>query len=617
MQTTAENAPAVEVEGLRQRYAGATVLELAAWRLPPGSRCLVHGASGSGKTTLLHLLAGLTRPSAGRVSVAGEEISAMSPGARDRFRARRIGLVPQRLHLIEAISVADNLRLARRLAGLSPDEAGIAALLDRLGVAALAGRRPAALSEGQAQRAAVAPRPGQPPRPAARRRADRGARRRQCGAGRRPAVRGGGGERRHPGGGDPRPAHRRGIRCPPVARGAGGGSVTQLGLTLAYLRQRPVAALLNLSLLALGVALVAALLLFGAQLQERLGRDARGIELVVGAKGSPLQLVLSAVYQADIPTGNIRLADAQALLSHPQVRQAIPLALGDSVAGLRIVGTEPAYPTHYGAALAAGRMWEAPFEAVLGAAAARRLGLGPGGSFESAHGLVAGGPLHEQQYRVVGVLAPSGTVVDRLVLTSVESVWAAHADHGGAHAEEEREITALLLRFTSPVVALTLPRLINQQTPMMAASPAFESARLFDLVGVGLDLLRGFGALLMVSAGLALLVALGNALERRRRDLALLRCLGASPRWIVGQLLLEALLLSGAGALLGLALGHLAVEILARLQPQAGDLGLTGARLLAAEAWLLLAALGLGVLAVLPAAWRATRSDVAQTLAQG
>ena len=436
-----------------------------------------------------------------------------------------------------------------------------------------------------------------------------------------------------------------------------------LGLTLAYLRQRPVAALLSGLLLALGVATVVALLLFGAQMQDRLTRDAKGIELVVGAKGSPLQLVLSAVYHADIPTGNILLKDAKPLLAHPQVRQAIPLALGDSVQGVRIVGTDHRYPAHYGAMLADGKLWEAPFEAVLGATAASRLALAVGDSFESVHGLVPGGPGHEEVYQVVGTLAPTGTVVDRLALTSIESVWAVHEEHDGAHEageehaehdrgeehethehdeehaehepdeeheahehdeeehaehdEEEREITALLLAFKSPVAALTLPRAINQTTPMMAASPAFESARLFALMGVGLDVLRGFGALLIVSAGLGVLVAMGNALERRQGDLALLRCLGAPRRWILGQLLLEGLLLTGAGLVLGLILGHGAVELLGRSLPQARDLGLTGALFLWSELWLALGALALGALAALPAAWRAYRSDVARALALG
>ena len=393
--------------------------------------------------------------------------------------------------------------------------------------------------------------------------------------------------------------------------------MSMFGLTLAYLRQRPVAALLSAVLLALGIATVTALLLVGAQTQDRLTRDARGIELVVGAKGSPLQLVLSAVYHADIPTGNIRLADAQALLAHPQVRLAIPLALGDSVQGIRIVGTDHGLPAHYGAEIAHGRLWDAPFEAVLGAAAAQRMKLSVGDTFESVHGLGPGGPGHEEDYRVVGILAPTGRVVDQLALTALESVWDAHEGHGAASLEGEREITALLLAFKSPVTALTLPRMINQTTPMMAASPAFESARLFALVGAGLDVLRGFGILLIASAGLGILIATGNALEHRLGDLAVLRCLGAPPRWILGQVLLEGLLLTATGVAFGLLLGHGAVELLGRLLPQARDLGLTGAIVLWNEVWLALGALALGALAALPAGWRAYRSDVARALALG
>ena len=153
---TDPSGPAVEVAVLRHRYGGHTVLQVEDWRVPRGADCVVLGPSGCGKTTLLNILAGLTTPSDGRVCVEGVETTALSPAAMDRFRARRIGLVPQRLHLIAAITVADNLRLARRLAGLPPDEDRLRDLLSRLGVGELAGRRPHALSQGQAQRAAVA-----------------------------------------------------------------------------------------------------------------------------------------------------------------------------------------------------------------------------------------------------------------------------------------------------------------------------------------------------------------------------------------------------------------------------------------------------------------------------
>ena len=151
-----EATPAVEAAGLRHRYDREAVLDIDDWRVPRGSHCVILGPSGSGKSTLVNILAGLTTPSEGRVTVDGVETTSLRPAVRDRFRARRIGLIPQRLHLIGAISVADNLRLARRLAGLPPDEGRIADLLVRLGVADLAGRRPDALSQGQAQRAAVA-----------------------------------------------------------------------------------------------------------------------------------------------------------------------------------------------------------------------------------------------------------------------------------------------------------------------------------------------------------------------------------------------------------------------------------------------------------------------------
>lgn len=156
MVTTAETKPALRVEGLRHRYGAATVLALDGWQVPEGSDCVVLGPSGSGKTTLLHILAGLTVPSEGRVEIEGQALAALPPAALDRFRARRIGFVPQRLHLIGAITVADNLTLARHLAGLPPDDEGATRLLERLNIAELAGRRPTALSQGQAQRAAVA-----------------------------------------------------------------------------------------------------------------------------------------------------------------------------------------------------------------------------------------------------------------------------------------------------------------------------------------------------------------------------------------------------------------------------------------------------------------------------
>jgi putative ABC transport system permease protein len=456
------------------------------------------------------------------------------------------------------------------------------------------------------------------------------------------------------------------------------------GLSLAYIRARALNAALNLVLLALGVGMIVLLLLFSAQLESRLTRDARGIDLVIGGKGSPLQLILSSIYQVDFPTGNIPLAEAERWAGHPLVAEAIPLALGDSLAAFRIVGTEHGYAAHYGAELAAGRLWQEPFEATLGARVAADTGLGVGGRFVGSHGLAPGGPAHgEHSYTVVGVLAPTASVLDRLVLTPVESVWlahgmephehdeadehapAAHAEHeqheaaqaekhgdehgeehadedAGAegHSEEDREdaeehgdhpapatvaargpverpleLTALLIRYKSPIAAVQLPRLVNQESALQAASPAFESARLLSLVGIGMDTLRGVGLLLIATAGLSVFIALSNAMQERRYDLAVMRTLGASPRQLFTQPLLEGLLLAGAGALLGMLLGHAVAEAVGRLLPEGRNMGLSGLSWLPQELYVFVLALLVGLVAALLPAIQAYRMDIAAVLA--
>ena len=392
--------------------------------------------------------------------------------------------------------------------------------------------------------------------------------------------------------------------------------MTLAGLSFAYLRARPLASALNLLLLALGVATITVLMLATEQLERRMGSDARGIDLVVGAKGSPMQLVLSAVFHLDAPTGNIPLAAADALAKNRMVKKAIPLALGDSYKGFRIVGSNHEYPAHYGARVADGRLWSAPMEATLGAEVAARTKLATGAKFAGAHGLGEGGDEHEKEpYQVVGVLAPTGTVLDRLVLTSVESVWEVH-EHG-APANAPKEITALLIQYASPLAAATLPRMVNTSTALQAASPAYESARLFRMIGVGVDVLRAFGVILMLAAGLSVFIALLNALEERRYDLAIMRMLGATPARLMGLMLLEGCVLALAGGLAGIALGHVLTEVLGVVLRQAQQAAVTGWVWSSSEWWLLAATLGVGVIAALIPAWLAYRSDVAPVLAEG
>ncbi len=159
------------------------------------------------------------------------------------------------------------------------------------------------------------------------------------------------------------------------------------------------------------------LMQFTRQSEERFLNGAEGIDLVVGAKGSPLQLVLSSVYHLDRPTGNIPLAELESLRRNPMVGSAIPLALGDQFDGFRIVGTETALLELYDARIVQGRLAESPLEVVIGAEVARDTGAGVGQRFIGSHGLADddAGPGHEATpFEVVGILAPTGKPIDRL-----------------------------------------------------------------------------------------------------------------------------------------------------------------------------------------------------------
>lgn len=388
-----------------------------------------------------------------------------------------------------------------------------------------------------------------------------------------------------------------------------------------YLWSRPLSAALNLLLLSLGLASITFLLLVSHQLNTAFERDLAGIDVVVGAKGSPMQLILSGVFQLDVPTGNIPLAAVKALQLHPQVAKVIPISMGDSFRGFRIVGSTPDYVSHYGATLAQGVLWKSPMQAVLGAQVARQTGLKLGDSFTGTHGLASGGHAHGQNpYTVTGILAPSGSVLDRLVLTPTESVWQVHEtdtaldDEDRKIMEDEREVTLALIQYKTPLAAVTFPRFINTTTEMQAAAPALEITRLLSMVGVGIDVLRALAGVLLLTAGLSVFIALWGAVRERRADLALLRMLGASPRKVAGLLLCEALWL----ALLATVLGMLAGQGLTALLGWA--LQLEKSVLIGALSWpvelLSVPSLALGVAlasALLPA-WEAYRVSVFELL---
>jgi putative ABC transport system permease protein len=388
---------------------------------------------------------------------------------------------------------------------------------------------------------------------------------------------------------------------------------TAFGLAWAYLRQRPLSTLLNVLLLGLGVGTVIALISILTQAEERMERDTAGVDLVIGAKGSPLQLVLSAVFQMDVPTGNVTLADAAEIIAAREVKRAVPLALGDSYKSFRIVGTNADYADLYGATIADGRFWTKSQEVVIGAEVARATGLKLNQSFASSHGLVEGGGAHaDHPFIVVGTLKPTGTVADRLILTSVESIWAVH-EHEGEEAAN-KEITAYLIQYASPLAAASFPRRVNQSTAMQAASPAIETSRLFALLGIGVSTLKVFAGIMMACAALGIFIGLTNTLNERRADLALLRLLGATPVTVFLTITLQGLALGLLGVILGIVLGHIGAAWTGSIIQKTHHMSLSGWVFFKQEGAVIAAALLLSVFAALTPAWRAYRGAVPETL---
>ncbi|MEO0906931.1 MAG: ABC transporter permease [Pseudomonadota bacterium] len=227
-----------------------------------------------------------------------------------------------------------------------------------------------------------------------------------------------------------------------------------IDLALAYLRDRPLTTALNVLLLAISTAMLILLLQFGSQVRDRFERDVQGVDLVVGAKGSPLQLILSSLFHIDQPTGNIPLESLDMLRNDPAIARAVPLALGDNFRGYRIVGTDHSFAGLYDLQLAQGAHFDRPMQAVLGADVAAQTGATLGQKFIGSHGFATdedGAQGHDHAvFETVGILRPSGTVADRLILVSYQSVWDVHgiahdgddflsveADHADTHHDHD------------------------------------------------------------------------------------------------------------------------------------------------------------------------------------
>lgn len=407
---------------------------------------------------------------------------------------------------------------------------------------------------------------------------------------------------------------------------------------------KPLSTLLSLLLFGLGIGLVSLLLLLESQLQKNFENNLAGIDLVIGAKGSPLQLILSSMYHIDTPTGNVSIEEVRPFLNpnHPIIKQAVPLSMGDSYQGYRIVGTTQELLDLYEVSLAEGDLWKRNLDVTVGAAVAEALDLRVGDTFQSSHGYVEDEDLtHEDAaaFTVVGILAASGTVVDQLLLTTPQSFWLVHEghedhdhDHGdhdhGDHDEElrtvpsplreedgDREITSLLLTFKGQnFQALNMQRGINDNTDLQAATPAIEITRLFNLFDTGERALRILAIVIIIVSALSVFISLYASLRDRSYELALMRVKGARPAYLALLIMAEGVLLAFLGFLLGLLLSHGGMELLAQLAEKNYRYSLTGWQFLPAEWILLLGALVIGLVAAIIPAIRASQTDIANTL---
>jgi len=413
--------------------------------------------------------------------------------------------------------------------------------------------------------------------------------------------------------------------------------------TISYknLKAKPLSAMLNLVLFATGIFIISFLLLIKNQFESHIEKNIAGINLVVGAKGSPLQLILSSIYQVDYPTGNIKLADAEKLKRNPLVKQTIPLAMGDNYQGFRIVGTNHDYAALYKGIVDIGGLWKNDFDVTIGAKVAETASLKIGDHFSGIHGFMAeGGDKHDEfKYIVTGIFNETGTVLDQLILTNISSVWQIHSHHhhhhdgdadddegeeheetaGSPHHEEmdtTREITSLLVFYRNPMGAISLPRNINKNTNMQAASPAIEMNRLYSLMGIGIQSVNLIAYVIILISGFSIFISLFNSMKERKYELALMRVMGGGKTKLFTIIILEGILIAVGGFTIGFVFSRAGILFISGYAESNFHYSMGNLFNAKEDLLLLLTSIGVGLLASLLPALKAMRTDISKTLSE-
>lgn len=407
-----------------------------------------------------------------------------------------------------------------------------------------------------------------------------------------------------------------------------------------YLWNRKFTTALTILSVGLAVGLIAAVLTLRHEAQQRFEEEGQAFDLVVGANGSPLQLVLSSVYFMDYPPGNIPYSVYEGLKQDTEyVEAAFPVGLGDSYGGFRIVGTSADIFDHQWVSPSTGAVrapftvgegvrFQAPMEAVVGATVARMTGLNVGDEFVGAHGLIelpteAQLVDHsDQPYKVVGILAPSGSPFDRAIYCSLESVWQAHAGHevepgiAQSGGEAGPQVSSVLVQLTSPAHRFTYKHEAAKKFNANVAIPIDEIRKLFNtFLDTLKTILLAVGYLVVVISAISIMIGLYLSIIQRRRDLAIMRALGASSVEIVMFVIIEAMVVTILGIVSGVIIGKGATYVLGlALAKQYGlvisSLSMTPEEL---RAYATVALVGM-VAGILPA-WQAYDRDIATDLA--
>jgi len=394
-------------------------------------------------------------------------------------------------------------------------------------------------------------------------------------------------------------------------------------LSIKNIFNKPLSSSISLALLVLGVGIISLLLQLNTLIKDQMDNNLRGIDMVVGAKGSPLQLILSSVYHIDSPTGNISLAEAETISNNRMVGSSIKILYGDNYKGFRIVGAEKKFIELYKGVIKEGKDWDNPYEVLVGSKVYEKLKINLGDELISSHGLRETGQSHDEgTFKIVGLLKPSNSVIDQLIITSPQSVWDIHETHDhdeheneNEHEHDNREITAMLIKFKSPMNIIQFPRQINENTNLQAAVPSYEISRLFKLFGFGIETLSYLAYLIIIVSGFSLFINLFNSMRERKYEMALIRTLGASRFQLSTMIIFESLVLTISGFILGLLFSRFGVMFVSSLMEESINYNLNSLKILNEEYWLLGLSVLIGVVSSLIPAIQVYKMNISKILA--